>query len=130
MYFYQLLKLNRHLLNKNEEEILTYFLTHAKKIQQITIREVAETFFTVPNTITRMCKKLGFLGYSDFKEALYITTIEEQSFSDFTSLDDQLVKTKQLLNQQTIDEINQVIFESASFDSRGWFVSLTRRRIA
>lgn len=112
MYFYQLLKLNRHLLNKNEEEILTYFLIHAKEIQQITIREVAETFFTVPNTITRMCKKLGFLGYSDFKEALYITTIEEQSFSDFTSLDDQLVKTKQLLNQQIIDEINQVIFES------------------
>lgn len=112
MYFYRLLKRNRQLLNKNEEVILDYFLENAQSVQQITIREAAERFYTAPNTITRMCKKLGFLGYSDFKEALYITTIEGESFSDFTSLDDQLVKTKQLLNQQTITAIIQTIFEA------------------
>lgn len=112
MYFYQNLKLNRHLLNANEEEILAYFLQNAAKVQQITIREAADKFYTATNTITRMCKKLGFLGYSDFKEALYITTIEEESYSDFTSLDDQLVKTKQLLNPSVIAEINKNIFEA------------------
>ncbi|MGX7163842.1 MurR/RpiR family transcriptional regulator [Enterococcus massiliensis] len=112
MYFYELLKKNRHLLNDNEEQLLSYFLDHATTIQQLTIRDVAKKFFTAPNTITRMCKKLGFIGYSDFKEALYITTIEEQSYSDFTSLDDQLVRTKQLLNLDTLAQINKVIFEA------------------
>lgn len=110
MYFYDLLKKNRHLLNDTEEQLLVFFLNHAKTIHQITIRDAASRFFTAPNTITRMCKKLGFLGYSDFKEALYITTIEEQSYSDFTSLDDQLVRTKQLLNMETLKQINQCIF--------------------
>lgn len=112
MYFYQQLKLNRHLLNDNEEKILSFFLDSAENIQQLTIRDVAEKFYTAPNTIVRMCKKLGFLGYSDFKEALYITIIEEKSFSDFTSLDDQLVKTKQLINLEIINDINKTIFES------------------
>lgn len=112
LYFYQQLKLNRQSLNDNEEELLRYFLTNASNVQQITIREAAEKFYTATNTITRMCKKLGFRGYSDFKEALYISTIEGESFSDFTSLDDQLVKTKQLLNQEIIEQINQAIFES------------------
>jgi len=112
MYFYELLKANRHLLNEAEEAILSFLLDHANHIQQITIREAAKTFYTAPNTITRMTKKLGFLGYTDFKEALYITTIEEQSYSDFTSLDDQLVRTKQLINSTTVNQINKAIFEA------------------
>ncbi|MBS7578234.1 MULTISPECIES: MurR/RpiR family transcriptional regulator [unclassified Enterococcus] len=111
MYFYDLLKENRLKLNANEEEILAFLLAHSN-IKQLGIRSVAAQFYTAPNTITRMVKKLGFSGYSEFKDALFISQNEHQSFADFTSLDQQIVKTKQLLNPEIVQEIIRLIHQA------------------
>lgn len=112
MYFYEKIKKNRVKLNETEEAILAYFLSNHDIIQKIPIREAAQKFYTAPNTISRMCKKLGFQGYTEFREALHITTIEEKNFSDFTSLDDQIVRTKRLLNKEMIIDIVHKIKEA------------------
>lgn len=112
MYFYELIKQNRSKLNETEENILTYCLNHHDVIQHTTIRDISKKFYTAPNTITRMCKKLGFQGYSDFREALYIIMTEEDNFSNFTSLDEQIVRTKQLLNPDVLQEIVVNIHEA------------------
>lgn len=105
MYFYELLKKNRHQLNSTEEDVLQSLLNQADVIKLLTIREIASQNYTVPNTVTRLCQKLGFKGFSDFREALYLTTHEKENVITLTTLDEQIVRTKQLINQDVIDKI-------------------------
>ncbi|WP_314060845.1 MurR/RpiR family transcriptional regulator [uncultured Vagococcus sp.] len=105
MYFYELLKKNRHLLNSTEEDVLQSLLNQAENIKSLTIRQIATENYTVPNTVTRLCQKLGFKGFSDFREALYLTTHEKENVLTLTSLDEQIIRTKQLINPQVIKEI-------------------------
>lgn len=112
MDFYEYLKENRTLLNKNEEKILSYLINEKKQIDDWTIREVAKGFYTVPNTIVRMCQKLGFKGYTQFKEELMKTLDAEETLLRMTDLDDLVIKTKQLLNQEVLDDIVTAIHEA------------------
>lgn len=112
MDFYECLKENRTLLNKNEEKILSYLIDEKKQIDNWTIREVAKRFYTVPNTIVRMCQKLGFKGYTQFKEELQKTLEVEETLLRMTDLDDLVIKTKQLLNQEVLDDIVTTIHEA------------------
>lgn len=105
MYFYELLKKNRHLLNQTENEILEYLIRRTDKIDNVTIREVAKKNYTVPNTIVRLCQKLGFKGYTEFKECLKQTRVQKEHIVEITSMDEQIAKTKQLLNYTLIDKI-------------------------
>jgi len=105
LYFYDLLKKNRHLLNETEGAILDYLLNHSDEIKELVIRKAATDNFTAPNTIVRLCQKLGFKGFSDFKENLYYTTQEKRKFVEVTSLDEQIIKTKQLINSDLIETI-------------------------
>ncbi|MER2079850.1 MurR/RpiR family transcriptional regulator [Psychrobacillus psychrotolerans] len=105
MYFYELLKKNRHLLNETENAILDDLLDHSASIKELVIRKVAANHFTAPNTIVRLCQKLGFKGFTDFKESLYHAVQEKENFVEVTSLDEQIIKTKQLINDGTIETI-------------------------
>lgn len=53
-----------------ETEIVTYIQHHKAEIEVTKITFLAKRFFTVPNTITRLCHKLGYSGYSELKLAL------------------------------------------------------------
>lgn len=105
MYFYELLTQNRYLLNETENALLDYLLEKSSAIREVTIREVAERHYTAPNTIVRMCQKLGFKGFSDFKEGLYYAKKEQENLFEATSLDEKIVRTKQLLNASVIETI-------------------------
>lgn len=102
VYFYELLKQNQKDLNETENMILDYLLENARTIKELTIRNVATKNYTAPNTIIRLCQKLGFKGFSDFKEGLYQAEHEKESFVEVTSLDEQIIKTKQLINPDVI----------------------------
>lgn len=105
MYFYELLQKNQQQLNETEQMILDYLLQHATNIRDLTIRTVAKENFTAPNTIIRLCQKLGFKGFTDFKESLYHAEHEKESYVEVTSLDEQIIKTKQLINAELIEEL-------------------------
>src|SRR5690625_1638644 len=109
---YKMLEKNRKLLNENEEKILSYLLENKQQINDLTIREIANKFFTVPNTIVRMCKKLGFTGFQQFKEEVIFTLKVEQSLGEISPLDDVIVKTKQLLNPEVLNEIMESIYNA------------------
>ncbi|SDC29757.1 transcriptional regulator, RpiR family [Pelagirhabdus alkalitolerans] len=109
MYFYDRLKQNQHTLNETESFILDDLLQKKNSIKDMTIRQVAQNHFTAPNTITRLCKKLGFKGFTDFREALYQTEQTENDYIEITSLDEQIVKTKQLVNMDTVNDVLDAI---------------------
>lgn len=109
---YKMLEKNRKLLNENEEKILSYLLENKQQLKDLTIREIANKFFTVPNTIVRMCKKLGFTGFQQFKEEVVFTLKVEESLGEISPLDDVIVKTKQLLNPEVLNEIIESIYNA------------------
>ena len=110
--FFEKIEKNRKNLNENEEEILSYLLKTRNQLESKTIRELAEQFYIVPNTIVRMCKKLEFSGFQEFKEEAARTLELEEAFGELTSLDDEIVRTKQLLNEEVLEEILEKIHQA------------------
>ncbi len=52
-----------------EQSIANYFLNEPESLKKISARKLSEMMFVAPSTITRFCKKIGYNGYNDFKEA-------------------------------------------------------------
>lgn len=55
-------------LSPIECEIANQLLSLGMSIQKKTIRNVAKECYTSPSTLVRLCKKLGFNGWDEFKE--------------------------------------------------------------
>lgn len=54
-------------MSNNEKIVANYLLKADENIEKDTVRTVAEKTYTSPSTIIRLCHKLGFTGFSDFK---------------------------------------------------------------
>lgn len=57
-------------LSKNERRIADYFLKHPKDIDTYSSEAIASICSASRSTIIRLCHKLGYRGYSEFKYAL------------------------------------------------------------
>ncbi|WP_313073474.1 MurR/RpiR family transcriptional regulator [Lacrimispora sp.] len=55
-------------LSETEEIIAAFLVEQGIKIRKYSTRNLAEATYTSPATIVRLCKKLGFKGFDDFKE--------------------------------------------------------------
>ena len=54
-------------LTSTEQGIVNYILTNPEELEKISSRQLAELTYTSPATVVRICQKLGFSGYSEFK---------------------------------------------------------------
>lgn len=62
-------KLNlKEKMSEGEESIADFVLTLGKDIHKYSTRNIAEATYTSAPTVIRLCKKLGFKGFDDFKE--------------------------------------------------------------
>lgn len=62
-------KLNlKEAMSDTEKNIADFLLNQGIKISKYSTRNLAESTYTSPATIIRLCKKLGFKGFNDFKE--------------------------------------------------------------
>lgn len=66
-------------LTETEENIVEYILAHQAEVVNMKIVTLAEHFFTVPNTITRFCRKLGYGGFTELKVELRHELLEKQA---------------------------------------------------
>lgn len=112
MNFLEIIGKNRQKLNENEQNILEYFFKNIDKISSLTIKEVCKQNYIVANTLIRFCKKLGFSGYSEFKTVLTLSLNNKIVIDDSISLDDQISKTKDIINLKTIDSIVDCIYNA------------------
>ena len=53
-----------------EDKIVKYFFKNKEHISDLKITYLARQFYTYPNTITRLCHKLGYTGFSDLKSSI------------------------------------------------------------
>ena len=121
MNFYDHLKANENSLNELEEKILRYIISQKELIEKVTVKKIAERYYVAPNTIVRLSQKLGFRGYMELKNSFLLTLQQSQSLVEQTSLDEQIIKTKELLNDNMIEQIVDKIStsETIAFFSSG-----------
>lgn len=116
-------------LTIQEKYLVDYIINNQEDILKKNINELAKLSYTSSATISRLCKKLGFNGYKEFKyqyAAEYSHLLELKNdfkiepFSSESSIDDALNKiellhkraieyTKSLLDKQVIERIYQLI---------------------
>lgn len=61
-------KLNtKEQMSETEETIASFILSLGENIQKYSTRNIAEATYTSPATVVRLCKKLNFKGFDDFK---------------------------------------------------------------
>ena len=97
-----------HLLNDTDEQILEYIVTNFEDVSQMSIQVVASNVFTVPNTIIRLARKLGYDGFSHMKTAMR----EELRHHDEHVAFDNIKKTHDLLDLKKIERLSTMIHQS------------------
>ena len=85
--------------SKSEQIIIDYFIDHKQEITNQSTRSIAKLLYCSPSSIVRVCQKLGFTGYNDFK----IQYLKEVDYlgSNFKAID-----PNQPFNQQ--DGISEI----------------------
>lgn len=57
-------------LNDTDDMIVDYIRKRREELNSITIKQIAADNYTAPNTVMRLCKKLGYKGFAELKVLL------------------------------------------------------------
>ena len=111
-------KLKENQYTDSQQQISTYLLNHLDELSLLSINDLAKKTYTSNATIMRLCHKLGFNGYREFKYAL-LKELEankytrndvdySQPFSSHESTED-IMKNMFSLYQESIQQVYQNI---------------------
>lgn len=107
----QKIKENYHSLTKSEKKLADYIVSNQDTIIHNTMSELRQLLSIGDATVIRLCKKLGFSGFTDLKVSIAKENIniKEASFENNALLGDinsSLQRTYQLTNE---DDLNHVV---------------------
>ncbi len=95
------LRESRSNISATERSIATHLLEHPEDAMNMSIHALSEATFASPSTIIRLCHRLGFDGYKDFRRALTYELALRQP--DDTTLETEVTPT------DTLDDIIEKI---------------------
>jgi DNA-binding MurR/RpiR family transcriptional regulator len=98
-------------LNDTDDQIIDYIVENKQEFVSKSIQSIATNLYTVPNTITRLSKKLGYDGFSHLKNSIKeeldsIKAPDEDSTFYF------IQKTFELIDMERIETIAKMLNES------------------
>ena len=64
------LKESRDSMSATERSVSDYVLSHPPEAMGLSIHQLAEKTFASPSTVIRMCQRIGFKGYKEFRQAV------------------------------------------------------------
>ena len=101
-------------LNDTDDQIIEYIVNNKKLVVTMFIQSLAASLYTVPNTITRLCKKLGYDGYSHLKNSLKEELHTELKGQDMVenSLYTTVQKTFDLMDMDKIKLVTRLLREA------------------
>jgi RpiR family glv operon transcriptional regulator len=108
-------KINEHFqeLNPNERQVLTKVLEDKVAYNHLTIDTFAEKCLVSKSFIIRLCKKLGFTGYSEFKfqlkteMELSVAQLSTQALFELAQQD--LLETQRYLQLTNVQELCRLL---------------------
>ncbi|WP_334327202.1 MurR/RpiR family transcriptional regulator [Gilliamella apicola] len=102
-------------LSIKELEVAQYIMTHSQTVKNMSIQTLAKLNYVSTSTILRLCNKLGYSGFSDFKVDLISSSPQKFStdiLQDDINLNDTLedVNRKvQAMEKSSIDETHSIV---------------------
>lgn len=57
-------------MSTTERSVSDYLLSHQGEAMELSIHQLAEKTFASPSTVIRMCQRIGFAGYKEFRQAV------------------------------------------------------------
>ncbi|MEH7013337.1 hypothetical protein V7087_21425 [Neobacillus niacini] len=97
-------------LNDTDDQIIDYILENKHEFVNKSIQSIAANLYTVPNTITRLSKKLGYDGFSHLKNS-----IKEELDSTKAPNEDSsfyfIKKTFELIDMERIENYAKMLHE-------------------
>lgn len=64
------LRESRDAMSATERSVSDYLLSHQGEAIGLSVHQLAEKTFSSPSTVIRMCQRIGFAGYKDFRQAV------------------------------------------------------------
>ncbi|MBD1381724.1 MurR/RpiR family transcriptional regulator [Metabacillus arenae] len=98
-------------LNDTDDQIVEYIIRHKKEITQLSIQALAAEVYTVPNTISRLCKKLDYDGYSQLKNGIK-EEVKNDKIKDQNDIRFNLNKTYNLIDMEKMTSITKIMSEA------------------
>lgn len=101
-------------LKDTDDQIVDYINNNRDEFLSQSIQKTAEILFTVPNTIVRFSKKLGYISFSDLKHSLKDEEkliYSKESNTKFSILDN-INKTIEVMDINIINKVAKKIAES------------------
>ncbi|MBC1293222.1 MurR/RpiR family transcriptional regulator [Listeria booriae] len=126
------------------QDIAKYIVTNAETVKTMHITQLADECYTSPATIVRMCKKLGYKGYTDFKQDLVLNLhkwfFEKQEVYNrgyiypnkaaieigevITNLTiNGMIKSVQFLDSELVTDLAKILYEAERIDFYGCGIS-------
>ncbi|XRG77018.1 MurR/RpiR family transcriptional regulator [Rossellomorea sp. GAMAL-10_SWC] len=102
LHFEERIQKYEYKLNDTDDQIVEFILNNKEDVVGFSIQYLAARLFTVPNTITRLSKKLGFDGYSQMKNSLKEEIIKQDIFTEEDSISFNIHKTIGLIDQNKL----------------------------
>lgn len=118
MNFQDKILLNELKFNDTDDQIIDYIKDNKTSFVNQSIQKTAQALYTVPNTLVRFSRKLGYNGFSELKFALKqemdIEDREKESKNQIatTKIPDTILKTLELIDSDTIDKVVRKIREA------------------
>lgn len=110
MIFEERVRKYEYKLNDTDDQIVEYIVNHKKEVTKQSIQVLAVNVFTVPNTITRLSKKLGYDGFSHLKNSLKEEINAEQHEGE--ALHFYIQKTCMLIDEETLEYTAKMFYSA------------------
>ena len=104
-------QMKQDIFSYNEKTIINFILEKQEQIKDYSTKMIGDETYTAPSTIIRIAHKLGFQGWSDFKESFLDEVIYLNNH--FQEIDPNFPFTNQDTMMQIAHKITQLHIESA-----------------
>ncbi|WAA12097.1 MurR/RpiR family transcriptional regulator [Fervidibacillus halotolerans] len=111
MQFHERVQKYEYKLNDTDDQIIEYILNHKKEITTLPIQTLANQLYTVPNTIMRLAKKLGYDGFSHLKNSLKNELENDQQVVQSSSFS-YIQKTFELIDHELLSNAAKLMKEA------------------
>ncbi len=110
MKFEERVRVYEYKLNDTDDQVIEYIKQNKEEVVELSIQNLAKKLYTVPNTIVRVSKKLGYRGFSELKIALKLENSSE--YINIPHISENIRKTYEIIDMNTINKIAKKIHES------------------
>lgn len=111
MNFYDVISQEDLKLNSTEQKIIEYLLKHIGQINGLKISQISNDLYIAPNSVIRLCKKLGYSGFTQMKYAMANAHQKDEKLEQehWHSSIDIINQTYKLNQQHTIEDVVRLL---------------------